>query len=120
VTGKADASVPEARAALRYDRLLRTRRIMVSTGLGLVLSFLLIRETGAARAVVVTYFKPAVAAVLGTVVLHEPFPLSSTVGLLMIVIGSWMSTQQSADKRSGAPAETDWPINSTTSERQTR
>jgi len=66
----------------------------ISTGLGLALYFFLIREAGAARAAVVTYFKPAVAAVLGALVLHEPFPMSSMLGLLMILLGSWLATQR--------------------------
>jgi drug/metabolite transporter (DMT)-like permease len=78
---------------------------MVSTGLGLALYFFLIREVGAARASVVTYFKPAIAAVLGAVVLHESFPLSSRVGLLMIILGSWMATHVSASACSRAVAE---------------
>ena len=48
----------------------------VSTGLGLALYFFLIREAGAARASLVTYFKPAVVAVLGALVLHEPLRAS--------------------------------------------
>lgn len=82
---------------------------MVSTGFGLVLYFFLIREAGAARAAVVTYFKPAVAAVLGAAVLREPFPLSSTVGLLMILLGSWLATQVSrtAPSRDGSGSSWD-------------
>jgi drug/metabolite transporter (DMT)-like permease len=80
----------------------------VSTGLGLALYIFLIGEAGAARASVVTYFKPAVAAVLGTAVLSEPFSSSSAVGLLMILLGSWMATRQSAmtsaGSRRGLPA----------------
>jgi drug/metabolite transporter (DMT)-like permease len=75
----------------------------VSTGLGLALYFSLIRAAGAARASVVTYFKPAIAAILGAAVLHEPFPPSSVIGLLLILIGSWLATRLSP--RAGKPTE---------------
>jgi drug/metabolite transporter (DMT)-like permease len=68
---------------------------VVCTALALLLYFYLIHEAGAARASVVAYINPAVAAVLGVVVLHEPFGLGSVLGLLLILLGSWLATSRS-------------------------
>jgi drug/metabolite transporter (DMT)-like permease len=69
---------------------------IVCTALALLLYFWLIHAAGAARASVVAYINPAVAAMLGVVVLHEPFGLGSALGLLLILLGSWLATSRSA------------------------
>jgi drug/metabolite transporter (DMT)-like permease len=68
---------------------------VVCTALALFLYFFLINEAGAARASVVAYINPAVAAVIGVVVLHEPFGIGTGVGLAMILFGSWLATGKS-------------------------
>jgi drug/metabolite transporter (DMT)-like permease len=73
------------------------------TALALLLYFYLINEAGAARASIVAYINPAIAALLGVLVLHEPFGLGLVAGLLLILGGSWLGT--GGVKRS-APAET--------------
>lgn len=65
---------------------------VVCSALALQLYFYLISRAGAARASVITYVNPAVAALLGVGVLHETFGLSSAFGLALILLGSWMST----------------------------
>ena len=72
---------------------------VVCTALALQLIFYLIRTAGAARASVITYINPAVAALLGVGILHEPFGVAGVVGLALILLGSWMSTS-----RTPAPA----------------
>ena len=67
----------------------------VCTALGMLLYFLLIKEAGAARAGVVKYLSPVVAALLGAMVLGEAFPFSSIVGLILILSGSWFATRAS-------------------------
>jgi drug/metabolite transporter (DMT)-like permease len=67
---------------------------LLCTALGLLLFFYLIGAAGAARAAVVAYINPAVAAVLGVAVLDEPFGFHSAVGLLMILFGSWLATHR--------------------------
>lgn len=64
----------------------------VCTALALLLYFYLISEAGAARSSLVAYVNPAVAAVLGVAVLHEPFGISSVIGLMMILFGSWLAS----------------------------
>lgn len=71
------------------------------TALALYLYFYLINVAGAARASVVAYINPAVAAVIGVLVLHEPFGLGTAVGMGMILFGSWLATGKSKDKEVG-------------------
>lgn len=68
----------------------------VCTASGMLLYFLLIKEAGAARAGVVKYVSPVVAALLGAVVLGEAFPFSSIVGMILILSGSWFATRVGA------------------------
>ena len=65
------------------------------TALALFLYFFLINEAGAARASVVAYINPAVAAVIGVVVLNEPFGAGTAAGMAMILFGSWLATGKS-------------------------
>jgi drug/metabolite transporter (DMT)-like permease len=46
------------------------------------------------RAAVITYINPAIAALLGVVVLHESFGPGSTLGLALILLGSWLATSR--------------------------
>src|SRR5262245_9543951 len=62
------------------------------TALALYLYFYLINEAGAARASLVAYINPAVAAVIGVLVLDEPFGVATGVGMAMILFGSWLAT----------------------------
>ena len=67
---------------------------IVCSALALQLYFYLVARAGAARATVITYINPAVAALLGVGVLHEAFGVASAVGLALILLGSWMSTSR--------------------------
>jgi drug/metabolite transporter (DMT)-like permease len=67
---------------------------IVCTALALQLYFYLIGRVGAARASVITYMNPAVAALLGVGILHEAFGVASAIGLGMILLGSWLSTSR--------------------------
>jgi drug/metabolite transporter (DMT)-like permease len=69
---------------------------IVCTALALLLYFYLIHEAGAARASVVAYINPAVAAVLGVWVLDESFGWGAAIGLILILFGSWLATSRSA------------------------
>src|SRR4051794_10443929 len=62
------------------------------TAVVFVLWYSLIAEIGAGRATVVTYVNPAVAVVLGALLLDEPLSGGGIAGLLLIVAGSWLST----------------------------
>jgi drug/metabolite transporter (DMT)-like permease len=57
-----------------------------------LLFFRLIAEVGPGRATVITYINPVVALALGVAVLDESVTAGVVVGLLLILAGSWLST----------------------------
>jgi drug/metabolite transporter (DMT)-like permease len=59
-----------------------------------LLFFALIGEIGPVRSTVITYTNPAVAAVLGILVLSEKFTLGMAVGFVLVLIGSTLSTRR--------------------------
>jgi len=65
---------------------------IVCTAMGLIAFFRLIAEAGPSRASVVTYVNPLVAVVVGVVALGEHLGAVSVLGLLLILLGSWIST----------------------------
>ncbi|RZS87279.1 drug/metabolite transporter (DMT)-like permease [Motilibacter rhizosphaerae] len=77
---------------------------VVCTALAFVLFFALIAEVGAARAPVITYVNPAVALVLGVVLLDEPLTLGICLGFPLVVLGSVLATSRSAPRGDGAAA----------------
>jgi drug/metabolite transporter (DMT)-like permease len=52
----------------------------------------LVAEAGPSRALVITYVAPVVALALGVAVLGEHVGTGAVVGLLLILAGSWLST----------------------------
>lgn len=69
---------------------------VVCTALGLVLFFMLIAAAGPSRSSVVTYVNPLVAVLLGALVLDEQLTVAAGVGLVLILMGSWLSTRRSS------------------------
>jgi drug/metabolite transporter (DMT)-like permease len=65
---------------------------LVCSALGFLVFFRLIAEIGPGRATVITYVNPVVALALGVVVLDESVTTGVVVGLLLILAGSWLST----------------------------
>jgi drug/metabolite transporter (DMT)-like permease len=65
---------------------------LVCTAAALLLYFYLISQAGAARASVVAYVCPAVAAALGVLVLGERFTVGMMLAFGLILAGSWMAT----------------------------
>ncbi len=65
---------------------------VLCTAAALIVYVFLIAEAGPSRASVITYVNPAVAVVLGLVVLGEPVTFATAAELLLIVAGSWLST----------------------------
>jgi drug/metabolite transporter (DMT)-like permease len=66
---------------------------IVCTALAFLLFFALIEEIGPVRATVITYVNPAVAAVLGVVVLDERFTASMALGFVLVLVGSVLATR---------------------------
>jgi drug/metabolite transporter (DMT)-like permease len=73
---------------------------VVCTALAFVLFFALIAEVGGVRATVITFVNPAVAVVLGAVVLSEEVTPLTGVAFVLILAGSVLATR----RRPGTPA----------------
>jgi drug/metabolite transporter (DMT)-like permease len=71
---------------------------VVCTALAFVVFFELIAEVGPSRATVITYLNPAVALLLGVVVLDEAFTVATAVGFALILAGSVLATRSSASR----------------------
>jgi drug/metabolite transporter (DMT)-like permease len=71
---------------------------LICTAVAFILFFALIAEVGPVRATVITYVNPAVALVLGVLILGEPFTAGTAVGFGLILAGSYLAT-----RRTGAP-----------------
>ena len=65
---------------------------VICTAAALLLYFYLIGKAGASRASVVAYVCPAVAALLGVLVLDEHFSSGMVAAFALILLGSWMAT----------------------------
>jgi drug/metabolite transporter (DMT)-like permease len=64
----------------------------------------LIAEIGPVRATVITYVNPAVAAVLGVLVLNETFSSAMGIGFALVILGSTLATRQSRTVPGSGPA----------------
>ena len=62
------------------------------TALAFVVLAALVSEIGPGRALVITYVNPVVAVALGVVILGEHLGPGAVAGLLLIIAGSWLST----------------------------
>jgi drug/metabolite transporter (DMT)-like permease len=66
---------------------------VVCTALAYVIYFSLIVAAGATRAALITYVNPAVAVVLGVLILSEPITVGTVVGFALIIVGCALSTR---------------------------
>lgn len=89
-------AVPEARVLVALTAL-----AVICTALAFIVFFALIREVGAARALVFTYVNPAVALAAGVIVLSEPLTPWKLAGLALILTGSVLATGR-ADGRTAS------------------
>jgi drug/metabolite transporter (DMT)-like permease len=80
---------------------------VVCTAVAFLLFFQLIAEVGAARSVVITYVNPAVAVLLGVLVLDEKFTVATAVGFVLILTGSVLATARSVAPSQPPDADTD-------------
>ena len=65
--------------------------------------FELIKEVGASRATVITYFNTTIAVVLGIVVLHEPLTVGILVGFPLVITGCVLATSSPVPRSSLTP-----------------
>jgi len=68
---------------------------VVCTAAAFLVFAALIAEIGPVRSTVITYVNPAVAAVLGVVVLGEPFTVAMGIGFALVILGSALATRPS-------------------------
>jgi drug/metabolite transporter (DMT)-like permease len=80
---------------------------VVCTAIAFLVFFALIAEIGPVRATVITYVNPAVAAVLGVVVLGEHFTAGMGIGFVLVLAGSVLATRPGRPReiRAGASLE---------------
>jgi drug/metabolite transporter (DMT)-like permease len=67
---------------------------VICTALAFVVFFALIREVGAARALMFTYVNPVVALAAGVLVLGEPLTVWNICGLVLILAGLLLATRK--------------------------
>jgi len=77
---------------------------VICTALAFVLFFALIAEVGPARATVITYVNPAVAIILGALVLKEPLTTGMMIGFPLVIIGSFLGTTRGSAATAPEPA----------------
>jgi drug/metabolite transporter (DMT)-like permease len=75
---------------------------VLCTAAAFIVFFALIAEVGPARATVITYVNPAVAIILGALVLDEPLTKGMLIGFPLVILGSFLGTLKS--KPAPAPA----------------
>jgi drug/metabolite transporter (DMT)-like permease len=66
---------------------------LVCAALSMLVMFHLVKNAGAARASIITYINPAVAALLGVALLDERLGVGDMVGFALILLGSWRATR---------------------------
>ena len=66
---------------------------VLCTSIAMLLMFYLVSHAGASRASVITYINPAVATLLGVLVLHEHLGVGGLLGFALILVGSWLATR---------------------------
>lgn len=62
------------------------------TAIAFLVMFALIAEAGPARMTLITYVNPAVAVLLGSLVLHEPITVGLLIGFPLVILGSILGT----------------------------
>jgi len=69
---------------------------VICTAIAFLLFFALIERIGPVRATVITYVNPAVAALVGVVILRETFTLGMGIGFVLVLAGSVLATRRRA------------------------
>jgi drug/metabolite transporter (DMT)-like permease len=82
---------------------------VVCTAVAFLVFFKLIAEVGPARSTVITYVNPAVAVLLGVLVLNESFTLATAAGFALILLGSVLATSRKVPIEPVVALESDGP-----------
>jgi len=72
---------------------------VVCTSIAMLLMFYLVSHAGASRATVITYINPAIATLLGVLLLHERLGAGGYLAFALILLGSWLATRGAAAHR---------------------
>lgn len=89
---------------------------VVCTAVAFLVFAALIDEVGPVRATVITYVNPAVAAVLGVLVLHEEFSPAMGIGFALVILGSALATRPSGRAEAPRPVATEGSLRPAQSE----
>ena len=73
------------------------------TAIAFVVFFKLIAAVGPARSTLITFVNPAVAVVVGAIVLDEEITATTLVGFGLVLVGCWLATRQGVDVVPEAP-----------------
>ena len=76
---------------------------VVCTAAAFLLFAALVAAIGPVRATVITYVNPAVAAVLGVLVLGETFTVAMGIGFVLVILGSALATRPAPAQGTAAP-----------------
>jgi threonine/homoserine efflux transporter RhtA len=68
---------------------------IVCTAFAMILMFYLVNHAGASRATLITYLNPAVASLLGVMLLDERLGAGGLLAFGLILLGSWLATRRS-------------------------
>jgi drug/metabolite transporter (DMT)-like permease len=79
---------------------------VVCSAVAFVLLFALIAEVGPVRATAITYLNPAVAIIVGAILLGEQVTVWTIVGFVLVIAGSWLVTRRG----SGTPRARTEPV----------
>jgi drug/metabolite transporter (DMT)-like permease len=80
------------------------------TAIAFVVFFRLIAEVGPARATLITFINPAVAVLVGAVVLDEELTGATLVGFALVLAGCWFATRNGPELVPEAPVVADPPL----------
>ena len=91
-----EITIPFPLIAFGEQRVSSSLAAILIAAVPLVIAFLiffrLIAEIGPSRATIITYVNPVVALALGVAILNEQVTTGAVAGLLLILAGSWLST----------------------------
>ena len=73
------------------------------TALAFIVFFRLIAAIGPARSTLITFINPAVAVVVGALVLDEEITWATVGGFVLVVSGCWLATRQETEVIAEAP-----------------
>jgi drug/metabolite transporter (DMT)-like permease len=80
---------------------------LLCTAVAFVVFFRLIASVGPARATLITFVNPAVAIVVGAIVLDERITGWTLAGFALVLAGCWLATRHRPDVIADAPVVVD-------------